>query len=129
LLEAVRKIAGSRHHYYPVIDDQGVLLGIVDSDAIDAAARDGAPDTKISGLLRPPAVAARADMAVTELVQSMGMNATTRCPVTAADGSGRLVGFVSPRDLLRARIRGLEEASPARPSQEGPAHPPTPKTT
>jgi CIC family chloride channel protein len=110
LVEAVRQIAGTRHHDYPVTDDHGVLLGIVDSDSIDVAARDEAPDTKIFRLVRTPAIVATADMLVTELVRSMGNNATTRCPVTAADGSGRLVGFVSPRDLLRARIRVLDDA-------------------
>jgi len=110
LLEAVRKVAGSRHHDYPVTDGDGVFLGIVDSESIDAAARDEVPDTKISGLTRAPAIVARADMSVTELVRSMGKSGANRCPVTAADGSGRLVGFVSPQDLLRARIRGLDDS-------------------
>jgi hypothetical protein len=31
------------------------------------------------------------------------------CPVLSSDGQDRVVGFVSPRDILRARIREGEK--------------------
>jgi CIC family chloride channel protein len=110
VLEAARAIAGSKHRFYPVIDREGILLGVVDADSIDSAARDDRLDRTMRELVHSPAIVAVADQPVHELVRSMAAAGTTRCPVVAADGSRRLVGFVSPQDLLRARIRGLDEA-------------------
>jgi CBS-domain-containing membrane protein len=53
-------------------------------------------------------------MPVTDLVRRMGAGGLTRCPVVASAGSLRLVGFVSPSDLLRARIQSIGNAEEER---------------
>ncbi|MGH9442586.1 MAG: chloride channel protein [Thermoanaerobaculia bacterium] len=109
ILDAARALAGHRHQYYPAIDGEGNLAGVVEAEAIDERARDGDIDARISDLCQKPEVVATKDMPVTDLVRRMGQRGLTRCPVTAGNGSNRLVGFVSPSDLLRARIRSLDE--------------------
>lgn len=108
--EAERALAGHRHHFYPVIDDDGGLVGLIEADMIDAAVRRGAVDLPISELCLPPEIFATTGMPVTELVRQMGIGGSIRCPVVADKDSLRLVGFVSPSDLLRARIRSLDDS-------------------
>jgi CIC family chloride channel protein len=109
VIDAARALAGQRHLFYPVIDEEQNLLGIVGADSIDAAARDGNIDAPMAELRRPAEIIATEDMPVPLLVRRMGERGLARCPVVAANGSKRLVGFVSPSDLLRARIRGLDD--------------------
>lgn len=114
VLDAARSLAGQRHHFYPVVDDRGDLVGIVEADAIDSAAQRGSVDLPIIEVCHPPEILAAAEMPVTELVRRMGARGLIRCPVVAQEGSRRLVGFVSPSDLLRARIRSLEDTAEER---------------
>ena len=113
VLGAVRAAAGTRHHFYPVVDAGGALSGVVASDAIDEAVREGRGDAPVSSILQPGSpVVGREDESVRALVSRMAAAGVSRCPVIAADGSGRLVGFVTPHDLLEARIRRIEPPDP-----------------
>ncbi len=114
VLEAARALAGHRHHFYPALDTEGSLAGVVEAEAIDEAARRGEVDAPVAVLCHTPEVLATADMSVPELVRRMGARGLIRCPVVAGAGSRRLVGFVSPSDLLRARIRSLEDTADER---------------
>ena len=110
VLSAARTVAGTRHHFYPVVDAEGRLAGLLSSDAIDDAVRDGRTDAPVSSLQTPAAVVAREDELVRKVVRRMAGAGATRCPVVAGDGSGLLTGFVSPADLLEARIRNARAA-------------------
>jgi CIC family chloride channel protein len=105
VLSAARTVAGTRHHFYPVVDAEGRLAGLLGSDAIDEAVRSGKADAPVSSLQTPAPVVGREDEPVRRLVGRMARAGVTRCPVVTADGSGLLAGFVSPADLLAARIR------------------------
>jgi len=105
VLSAVRTVAGTRHHFYPVVDAEGRLSGLVASDAIDEAVRGGKTDARVSSLQTPAPVIGTQDEPVRRLVARMARAGVTRCPVVTGDGSGLLAGFVSPADLLAARIR------------------------
>ncbi|HET7452656.1 MAG TPA: chloride channel protein [Thermoanaerobaculia bacterium] len=124
VLAAARSVAGTRHHFYPVVDDEARLIGLLSSDAIDDAVRDGRTSARVSELHRPTVVVGRQDEPVRELVARLAAAGLTRCPVVAADGSGRLVGFVSPADLLEARIRRTradgDDAIASGPAPDGP---------
>lgn len=107
VIDAASSLAGHRHHFYSVVDDRGDLVGVVEAESIDAAARQGDLDRPMADLCHPAEIVATADMPVTELIRRMGAGSLTRCPVVAPAGSRRLVGFVSPSDLLRARLRSV----------------------
>jgi CIC family chloride channel protein len=110
VLSAARTVAGTRHHFYPVVDGDGRLAGLLASDAIDEAVREGRTDASVASLQAPAPVVGKEDEPMRRLVARMAAAGVTRCPVVTADGSGLLAGFVSPADLLGARIRSARAA-------------------
>ena len=55
--------------------------------------------------IEPPALVAVASETVVELVRRMQRSGVDRSPVIDGAQSGQVVGFVSPADLLRVRMR------------------------
>jgi chloride channel protein, CIC family len=96
-------IGSIRHRMYPVVDGENRLVGILARKTVDKAYE------KVRGVLvrevmEPPALIAVADEELLEIVRRMQRNGVDRCPVVEADGTSRLIGFLSPSDILRARI-------------------------
>jgi chloride channel protein, CIC family len=109
LLDAARAVAGTRHRYYPVVDGDGRLAGVLRREAIDGAAREGNIETPVRELVEQPKLVARADESVLDVVARMRMQRVDRCPVV--DAASRVVGFLSPSDILRARIEHSAHAA------------------
>jgi CIC family chloride channel protein len=114
LLEAARTIAGTRHRLYPVTESDGRLLGVLSREVIEKAARENTIDAPVRERIEQPKLVAIATELVVELVRRMQLSGTDRCPVIDSEPSQRVVGFVSPSDILRVRIRKTpaEEDSP-----------------
>ncbi|HUO83819.1 MAG TPA: chloride channel protein [Thermoanaerobaculia bacterium] len=108
LLDAARQIAGTRHHLYPIVDGQGHLQSLLPRDAIDEAARDGIVDRLVDDVAGDALYTAREDDRLREVLPALARFRIHRCPVVAADGSRRVVGMLTPRDLLQARLKRLE---------------------
>ena len=119
VLAAARRAAGTRHRFYPVVDAAGELVGMISGEDIDTAAREGLTGRTISSFAKPAAVVARADERMPDVLRRMARDGVDRLPVVSADGTGRLVGFISPPDLLRARLKTLMEAEVPAASKEG----------
>ncbi len=102
LSDAALIIASTRHRIYPVVDDEGRLAGIVTRDVLDKIAQH--PGATVREVMDKPKLVATADDEVIEVVRRMQMNGVDRCPVVDGDVTNRLVGFLSPSDILRARI-------------------------
>ena len=86
------------HRFYPVVDADGRLAGILSRDAVMRAEK----ETLIRDLIDQPVLVASVDEHVVDVVARMRMQRVDRCPVV--DASRRVVGFLSPSDILRARI-------------------------
>lgn len=104
LLDAARAIAGTHHRYYPVVDGEQRLAGIVTRTAIDAAARENRPEQTVSDVMEEPSLVAAADDLVVDIVRQMQIRGVDRCPIVDSVFSRRVVGFLGPADILRARI-------------------------
>ncbi|HEY6137001.1 MAG TPA: chloride channel protein [Thermoanaerobaculia bacterium] len=100
LRDAARLVAGSRHRYYPVVNEQRKLIGVLPAQAVDEAS-----EQPLAAHVQPWPVVARTTDDVRELIRRLAKEGTDRCPVT--DEEGRVVGFVSPADVLRVRMQAL----------------------
>jgi predicted transcriptional regulator len=72
-----------------VVDGEGRLVGIVRRER---------------GVIEQPELVANADDDVLDVVAQMRMAGVDRCPVIDR-ATQRVVGFLSPSDILRARMR------------------------
>lgn len=97
---------------FPVVDAAHNLLGVVTER--DLRARAGSPTPEgaaatLDGLSFPTPVTASAEETLRDVVYRMAGTGRTRLPVLESRGSRRVVGIISLNDLLKARVRHLEE--------------------
>jgi len=89
------------HRYLPVVDAEGRLSGVLRRGAAK-------PETLVRDAMEQPLLVAHADDEVIDVVERMRIAGVDRCPVIDR-ATRRVVGFLSPSDILRARMR-LSEA-------------------
>jgi CIC family chloride channel protein len=97
---------------YPVIDSDERLAGVVAASELEvalAATHTSSADRPLTELVKSDPVIAYADEPLRAVVYRMAQTGLTRFPVVERDDSQRLEGMVSLRDLLRARVRSLDE--------------------
>ena len=109
IAQVVRATSEKRHRLYPVVSADGSLLGLLGADSIVRTVRDGKLDTTAGELMEQAKVFARVDEPLNDVVARLAIENIDRCPVL--DNSNRVVGFLSPSDLLRARFRAADAAA------------------
>jgi H+/Cl- antiporter ClcA/predicted transcriptional regulator len=95
-------------HLYPVLKDDGQLVGVVTRGDLRAhlvSGDDGA--STLREKVRQPVVA-RADDPLRVVAYRMAESGFTRMPVVTREARPRVVGMISLHDLLKARVRNLE---------------------
>jgi CBS domain containing-hemolysin-like protein len=95
----------SRQYLFPVVDGERKLKGVLTRNELNKFVAGGS-SAPVETVARK-AVAAYGDEPLRSVVMRMAETGITRMPVL--DDSGKLHGMVSLRDLLRARVRNLEE--------------------
>jgi H+/Cl- antiporter ClcA len=100
----------TRHPSFPVIDASGHVLGVVDPPSVLAWRRAGKHrQTTLAALLADRrSVVAYPDEYLEALIERMTQANIAHLPVISR-GDGRLVGYVSWRDLMQARQRAKQE--------------------
>jgi chloride channel protein, CIC family len=96
----------------PVVDANGALVGVLTRNEVQKFLREHGEEqvaTTIGKLARPNPVEAHPDESLRVVVHRMAETGITRFPVVERGGSRKLVGIVSLDDLLKARVRNLEE--------------------
>jgi len=109
MIDAARRISGTHHRAYPVVNEDGKPLGILPSTAIDVAARSGTMDEPIAAHVQPNVIVANAADDMLDLIRRLAHAGIDRCPVT--DDEGRVVGFISPADIMRMRLKSYAPRS------------------
>jgi H+/Cl- antiporter ClcA len=111
VLQSIRHETGQRgQRLYPVVDATARLLGIVTRSALHELlfTPQSADGRQLTELVQSNPVVAYPDEPLRVVVYRMAETGLTRLPVVARDGSGTLLGMISLRDLLQARVRNLE---------------------
>jgi chloride channel protein, CIC family len=103
--DAARLTGGSRFTFYPAVTGDGTLVAVVPRSAIDQAMGEGRADESIAALAEEPKLVALAGDLVIDIVHRMHERGVDRCPVIDSDRSRRVIGFLSPSDILRIRMR------------------------
>jgi CBS domain-containing protein len=101
-----------RQRLYPALDDAGALAGVVTRRDLDRwlAEGDGAATAStLASIARPVPVVAFADEPLRVVIHRMAGTGLTRLPVVDRGDHGRLLGLVSLNDMLKARVRHIEE--------------------
>ncbi len=105
---------GSTHQGFPVLDETGLLLGVVTRRDIDACCTENS--RKIRELIRRPPVVVYDDCTLREAADHMVSHDIGRLPVISRQNPDQLVGILTRSDLLSAHRRRLDETNRAEPS-------------
>jgi CBS domain-containing protein len=111
-LDAAKLFVNCRVSALPVVDQAGVMLGIVTKADLMRPSRKERPAHMIVDVMTHEVVVAAEDTPLAELARLMSEHAVKRLPIVR---NGRVVGIVSRTDLLRALIAlesGHDEAGP-----------------
>jgi H+/Cl- antiporter ClcA/CBS domain-containing protein len=103
---------GTTHQGFPVIDEQGGLIGVVTRRDVDDAAAQGQTIRAI--VKRPPAVAFE-DSSLREAADHMVQERVGRLPVVSRRDPRRVLGILTRSDLIAAHGRRLDAERPRQP--------------
>jgi CIC family chloride channel protein len=105
IAELSRTVAQHRRLGFPVLDDKGMLWGIVTVEDLDRALEAGGPSSTVVreiGTTRPRLQVAFPDEAMGSALSRMGERGVGRLPVVAREDTSRLVGLIRRDDIVRA---------------------------
>ncbi len=103
IAEASRRMELTGHTAFPVVDDEGNLVGMISRKDLDRAGHHGLGHAPVKGFMTRSLIAVEEDASLQEIQRLMTENAIGRVPVVR----GReLVGIVTRKDLLRAMHGG-----------------------
>jgi chloride channel protein, CIC family len=99
-----------KHRGYPVVDDGGRLVGVLTgSDLVDLPATALASTVTAQDLVRTNPVVVDSRESCRVAAERMATAGVGRLPVVDPDDKTRVIGIVTRSDLLKPRIRHLEE--------------------
>jgi len=96
---------------YPVVDEQGLLCGIVTASRLRRVTRQAqvGPAPRLAEMIGATPVVAHPDESLRSVVYRMASSGRTRLIVVEREEPRRIVGLVWLRHLLKARARHFEE--------------------
>jgi CBS domain-containing protein len=97
---------------YPVVENNGRLIGVITQHGLQEltqqCSRNPTAECHLSGFVESKPVVAHPDESLRVVVYRMAETGVTRLPVLERGNSRKLLGMISLRDLLQARVRNLE---------------------
>ncbi|HET7706940.1 MAG TPA: chloride channel protein [Thermoanaerobaculia bacterium] len=95
-----------RHRLYPVVDQEGALLGLLPGSRIAAAIRDGRTEDAVANAMEAAKLVIAPSDQILDVMRRMRETGVDRAPVVE---NHRVVGFLSPSDMIRVRLRSAGE--------------------
>jgi CBS domain-containing protein len=100
--------AGTSHQGFPVLDDAGMLVGVITRRDLDGSEAD--PDTPLRELLQRDPVTIFDDSSLREAADQMVLAGVGRLPVTTRSAPRSVIGILTRSDLLKAHARRLDQS-------------------
>jgi tRNA nucleotidyltransferase (CCA-adding enzyme) len=97
--EASRRMERTGHTAFPVVDEAGMLAGIISRKDLDKAGHHGLGHAPVKGFMSRNLIAVDGGASLQEIQALMTGNAIGRVPVVK---EGRVVGIVTRKDVIRA---------------------------
>jgi CIC family chloride channel protein len=107
--EALALAAPAGHPVMPVVDEHGHCRMLIEIESLERAVEAGRGEQTVAELAREAPVLATPGEPLDRLSHRLGAAGETRCPVVESLRKPRLIGFITPGDLLQARVRYQEE--------------------
>lgn len=111
IADAAARVSGTRFLFYPVVQEHGRLEGVVSRMAIDRAVLEERLGDRVRSISEEPRLVAMSGDLVIDVVRQMHVRGVDRCPVIDGALSRRVVGFLSPSDILRTRIKETRDGA------------------
>ncbi|HEV8435806.1 MAG TPA: chloride channel protein [Thermoanaerobaculia bacterium] len=103
--DASRAGLPASHRVYPVVDDEGSLIGVLSRETLARGLTEEGAPRLVREVAEEPKLVATAMDNVIDTVEQMEVHGVDRCPVIDDAVSRKVVGFLSPSDILRVRMR------------------------
>jgi len=100
--DALQLMQDTTHHGFPLVDEHGLLHGMVTSDDVRQAAEDGRLDDPVTAIATHQLVVAFPDETLNDALRKLGMHRVGRVPVVTRDDHRRIVGLITDKDIVTA---------------------------
>ncbi|GAB4563445.1 MAG: chloride channel protein [Anaerolineae bacterium] len=100
--ELAEAFARTHHHGFPVLNDQGRLVGVVTLRDLEKAAERRDADLRVADICTRDLLVAYPDEPVWAALKRMGVRDVGRLPVVDRSDPGRLLGMIRRSDIVRA---------------------------
>jgi len=106
IAESLAVTGSMPHRLYAVVDREGRLAGVLKREVLQS---EGTDERRTRELMEQPRLVATAGDPVVEVIKRMQLHGVDRCPVIDSAASKQVIGFISPSDILRARMQAADE--------------------
>ncbi len=100
--ELVTKLAETGHHGFPVVDEDGHLLGVVTLTDVEASRHSKIPNLMVSDIATKSPMVAYPDQSVYDALMKLGAKDVGRIPVVDRQDRTRLLGVLRRHDIINA---------------------------
>jgi CIC family chloride channel protein len=111
LSDVMRMLVESRHHGFPVTNEDGQLTGIITLADVENRLSSGDEDLTVADVATTEVITAYPDETLHDVVHRLlGTNEIGRIPIVERKDPLKLIGMLRRRDLVKAYAKGLSRS-------------------
>lgn len=110
---AARLLQETKHHGFPIVDEHGILHGLITLTDVRRALDEGRADEPAIDAATHRLVVAFPDESLNDALRKLGLRDVGRLPVVQRSDHKRIVGLVTRKNIIEAYNRALVREHPA----------------